>query len=304
MMDVDIMKDGSEVVYYDRPEIPLYVRTACLSEYPNMRALAHWHEDIELIYILKGKMNYDINGKKILLEEKDSLMVNAKQMHFGSSCERQECEFLCILFHPVLFSGCQQIFLDYLFPVTENQGLEYLHFHAGTGEGQEIAGLFQKIAGIRERHKDGHEKDSHERAGHKLEIIGILYLLWSRIYDRAKTMDRRSGLPEECPDISLQKIMVSYIHQHYGEKITLDHIAASGNVCRSKCCAVFKHYLGQSPVDFLNTYRLKVSGNLLESTDMSITEIALSCGFHHLSYFSKQFLRYYGCTPSEYRDTH
>lgn len=294
MMDVDIMKDGSEVVYYDRPEIPLYVRISRLSEYPNMRALAHWHEDIELIHILKGNMNYDINGKKILLSEQDSLMVNARQMHFGSSCNRQECEFICILFHPSLLSGCRQLFQDHVLPVTENRNLESLHFDARTEDGQEIAGFFRQIAMLREQPQTGHE----------LEIVGILYLLWSRIYDRAKTLNHRSGLQEESPDISLQKTMVSYIHRHYGEKITLDHIAASGNVCRSKCCAVFKRYLGQSPVDFLNTYRLKVSGNLLETTDMSITEIALSCGFNHLSYFSKQFLRYYGCTPSEYRDAH
>lgn len=95
--------------------------------------------------------------------------------------------------------------------------------------------------------------------------------------------------------------MVSYLYQHYSEKITLDDIAASGHVSRSKCCRIFKHYLQQSPIDFLNAYRLKVSCSLLASTDKSITEIALACGFNHLSYFSKYFAENYGCTPREYR---
>ena len=64
---------------------------------------------------------------------------------------------------------------------------------------------------------------------------------------------------------------------------------------------IFKEYLHQPPIDFLNKYRLKVSGYLLTHTQSSITEIALSCGFNHLSYFSKIFLREYGCTPTEYR---
>ena len=86
------------------------------------------------------------------------------------------------------------------------------------------------------------------------------------------------------------------------EKLSLDEIAASGNVSRSKCCRIFKHYLQQSPIDFLNAYRLKISCSLLTATDKSVTEIALACGFNNLSYFSKYFCQHYGCTPRAYRN--
>ncbi|MFQ6951908.1 helix-turn-helix transcriptional regulator [Blautia wexlerae] len=72
----------------------------------------------------------------------------------------------------------------------------------------------------------------------------------------------------------------------------------------SKCCQIFKHYMQQSPVDFLNAYRLKISCQLLCTTRKSITEIAMLCGFNHLSYFSKYFMECYGCTPREYRVLH
>ena len=68
MIDVDIMQDASEIVHYDIMGTPIYIRKGLLSLYPDMRALCHWHEDIELIYILKGEMNYDINGKTVLLK--------------------------------------------------------------------------------------------------------------------------------------------------------------------------------------------------------------------------------------------
>jgi len=67
-------------------------------------------------------------------------------------------------------------------------------------------------------------------------------------------------------NLETQKNMVSFIYQHYSEKILLDDIAASGYVSRSKCCIIFKHYLHQSPIDFLNSYRLKVSCNMLKNT--------------------------------------
>lgn len=51
----------------------------------------------------------------------------------------------------------------------------------------------------------------------------------------------------------------------------------------------------------MNTYRLEVSAYLLRNTDKSITQIAVDCGFNHLSYFSQQFIRHFKCTPREYR---
>lgn len=67
---------------------------------------------------------------------------------------------------------------------------------------------------------------------------------------------------------------------------------------------IWKSLLQQSPIDFLNQYRLEVSCHLLKHTDLSITEIALNCGFLHLSYYSKMFCRCYGQTPSQYRQIH
>ena len=102
-------------------------------------------------------------------------------------------------------------------------------------------------------------------------------------------------------DIAIQKAMVSFIHQNYHKKLTLDAIANTAHISRSKCCKIFKHYLHQSPIDFLNAYRLKISCKLLTTTEQSITDIALSCGFNHLSYYSELFQRTYGCTPRAFR---
>ena len=57
-----IMRDASEIVRYDEVGIPLSIREGLLSAYPNHRALCHWHEDIEWVYIRSGQMNYYMNG--------------------------------------------------------------------------------------------------------------------------------------------------------------------------------------------------------------------------------------------------
>ena len=90
---------------------------------------------------------------------------------------------------------------------------------------------------------------------------------------------------------------MSYIFLHYADPLTLDDIAASAGVSRSKCCRLFRKYLGQSPIDFLNSYRLERGRRMLPDTDKSITEIAMSCGFASPGYFTRLFSQKYGVTP-------
>jgi AraC-like DNA-binding protein len=95
--------------------------------------------------------------------------------------------------------------------------------------------------------------------------------------------------------------MVDYIYSHYSENITLDDIAASGNISRSQCAKLFNRYTSLSPINFLNKHRLEISRELLRTTYLPIGEIALSCGFSDQSYFNRLFVKQYGITPFAYR---
>ena len=87
----------------------------------------------------------------------------------------------------------------------------------------------------------------------------------------------------------------------YFEKITLEDIAASANVSEREALRTFKKSLGKAPFDYLNEYRLDKARELLETTDLTITEIAVSTGFSDSAYFGKVFRNYFECTPGGYR---
>ena len=53
---IELMRDASEVVRYDRENVRLYIREGRLSRYPDMRTPCHWHDDIEWIRVLEGEM--------------------------------------------------------------------------------------------------------------------------------------------------------------------------------------------------------------------------------------------------------
>ena len=74
LIRTELMPDSSEVVPYDHARNPLYIRAAHLASYYNMCSPCHWHDDIEWIYIITGKMRYYVNGKRLILNEGDSLI--------------------------------------------------------------------------------------------------------------------------------------------------------------------------------------------------------------------------------------
>lgn len=131
----------------------------------------------------------------------------------------------------------------------------------------------------------------------------IIFKIWHKFYTILKKNFNLSELNSSniSNDLIIQKNMTAYIYKNYTQNISLNDIAESGNICRSKCCKLFKKYLNQTPIDFLNTYRLEISKSLLINSNLNITEIALNSGFNHLSYFSKLFYQKYNFTPKEYR---
>lgn len=286
-----VMQDASEIVRYDEVGIPLYIREGLLSSYPDHRALCHWHEDIEWVQIRSGQMNYYINGKRVLLNAGEAIIVNSRQMHYGYSENGQECDFICILCHPKILTANSVLYQSYITPVLSNPALEYLHLKPENPEDTEALQTLPEILRLKKEQPTAYE----------IEAAALLSLLWCRLLRTHPMMpDGNTAVPQD-PDLLIQRDMVSYIYSHYSESINLEEIAAAGKVCRNKCCQIFRRYLCQSPIDFLNHYRLEVSCHLLNTTKMSIAEICTACGFNHQSYYSKIFLRTYHCTPRDFR---
>lgn len=290
MIDIKIMQDASEIIRYDSDKLPYAIQERLLSQFTERRALCHWHPDIECIRIYEGSMCYEVNGEQILLQTGDIVIVNSGQLHYGYAHDDEDCKFCVELIHPDIFKTNLHIYQENVYPIIHASGITYWLYHKEDSNYQQVASLLDQIFDIRNNPKDS-----------MLCLLnGLFHCLWHCIY-QSSTRQLQTATLQKNPDISLQKQMVTYIHEHYAEDIGLDDIASAGNISRSKCCKIFQAYLQQSPVSFLNDYRMEISCNLLCNTSYSITEIALACGFNHLSYFSKSFLRKYGCTPNQYR---
>lgn len=107
--------------------------------------------------------------------------------------------------------------------------------------------------------------------------------------------------PDELQTNPYIRKAIAHIELNYANNITVNNLARTLAIDRSYLYRVFKEATGMSPKEYLNTYRLNVARSLLEETDYSIAEIALSAGFFSFSAFYRSFVQKYGKSPREYQ---
>ncbi len=286
MLSVEIKDDRSEIIHYDFEDYPIYIRKALLSSYSDFEAPAHWHDDIEFIAVLHGEMNYNVNGEIFTVREKEGIFVNSRQLHCGFSRAKSECDFICILIHPILLCASRTLEQNYIVPILKNQSMPYIKLSADIPWQSDLLDCIEDIY----RAKDD--------AVAPLTVFSLFLKAWSIIFANSNV----SVLPKNpSGDFMIIKDMIGYIQKFYREKISLADIAMAGAVGQSKCCKLFDKYIGVTPNAYLTRYRLNQSMWYLKNTDMTITETAQAVGFSGNSYYAEAFRKWCNQSPSEYR---
>ena len=100
----------------------------------------------------------------------------------------------------------------------------------------------------------------------------------------------------------LRKI-ISYVNEHYTEKLSLEEAANQVGFSREYFCRFFKQHMGITFLRYLNEVRISHAGRLLMNTDMSISEVMSESGFTNQTIFNRLFKEIYGMTPRQARNT-
>ncbi len=283
---LEVFSDLSERLHYNLPDFPLYVREDTLHRY-GYAAACHWHPDLEFILIRDGAMDYFVNGKTVHIAAHHGIFVNSRRLHYGFSTAKADCSFVAVVIHPALLSESSHAVKAYLDQKFGSDSDDFLLLDPEIAWQREALLLVSRIY------------DEMHRA-----TLNPLRLLAQAVFLCADMGDHVQQVPGYLPDDQLRTIvlkMTGFIQRHYDTKITLDDIAASGAVCRSRCCELFNKYVGQTPNTYLMRYRITKSCEMLRETNRSICEIAIGCGFQSASYFSYVFRKETGSVPQDYR---
>jgi signal transduction histidine kinase/DNA-binding LacI/PurR family transcriptional regulator/AraC-like DNA-binding protein len=91
------------------------------------------------------------------------------------------------------------------------------------------------------------------------------------------------------------------IHTRYDEVLSREDIARQVGISADYLTDCFRQELGITPMTYLRRYRIRQARELLETTDLSIMQVALSAGFSESAPFTRTFQREVGMTPRAYR---
>lgn len=99
--------------------------------------------------------------------------------------------------------------------------------------------------------------------------------------------------------------VLSYITEHYAQSdISVNYLADRFSISPNYLSKLFKEYTFSNFVDYLIEVRMKAAHRLLLETPMKLNDIAEQVGYTNFSSFLRNFKKYYGMTPTEYRQLH
>lgn len=93
-----------------------------------------------------------------------------------------------------------------------------------------------------------------------------------------------------------------FLMKNYQNDIDLKEVAEIAHMAPASVCRFFKSTTGLTIFEYLNKIKINYSCQLLLNTDLNILDISYDCGFNNLSHFNKQFKKFTGNTPTQYRN--
>jgi xylan 1,4-beta-xylosidase len=286
------MSSNYEIVHYKQGlSARILVHGGC-------RFSLHWHNEIEILLVLKGQVQLAVgSGQHYELVQDDLFFINANEIH---STAAGEDTILAVL----------QINPDFCakhYPALGNSYIlwskELLGSYAGEDQKEErreaIADFLCRLRYIFASILEEYRKNE---AGCQLAIEGLLNIMIALIIRSVPSRDQLLA-PDDKRNKEYGRIhaILKYLQKNYTEKISLNTLAEKAGLSTYYFSHYFKDTVGISFLEYLNHVRLYNATNMLCQKEALIIDVALGCGFTSVKAFNKAFKDFHGITPSEYR---
>lgn len=132
----------------------------------------------------------------------------------------------------------------------------------------------------------------------KANLLKIIDIIVNELNDNPETHKKRTIRNNYDKIIACKE----FIDNNLGSKFTLEMLAERCGLSRNFFCRIFKEILGSTPFEYIIENRMVLAKKLLTTTNISIEQISVICGFDDLAYFYRLFKRYFQTTPTLFRE--
>ncbi|MCX7715233.1 MAG: AraC family transcriptional regulator [Clostridia bacterium] len=250
------------------------------------------HNHFEVVYMKRGLSVFRVGEQNVVLEPNDMIMIKPYQQHKFTVKSDKSCEFIVLsfLFEDTKGKNISDTSLDdFIEFVNTDQSGAFIHLKLSRKN--EIIAVLENILRERERNLMWGDLMAHL-------LILELFVLISRTLKNEWEQNVKS---RSLKIKELLRAAKEYIENNYSKDLTLSDIAKYIFLSESYFAHTFKNEFGISPKSYLLKVRVDASKELLSSTDMKISDIALSVGFSSQQRYNDIFRKYMNMTPLKYR---
>lgn len=253
---------------------------------------AHIHSALEILYFTEGKFKVDIGGNQSFVCPGDMVLISSNTVHSVYHLEEKYGSYYVL--------KLSTEFLKQALKGSEGD-LCMIPFLRSKKEDKCIFRADELTEDVRSTLKKMVSECLHSR-----QMMLPMEKAYACVLVISIFRDFFANVTADDRDISISRDMISLIHEsiryinsNYASDITPVECAKRANLSYSYYAKIFRTVAGKSFKEYLTGLRLAKAHNILLSTDFPVIDVALSCGYKSPAYFTAEYKKLYGVTPSE-----
>lgn len=256
-------------------------------QHPRYVMEAHWHTEVEILRVDRGRFDLYLNRRHYTLEAGDVAFINAGTIHHGSG---EDCVYECVVFRADMLLSQTNVgaIRRYVKPLVRRQSAVSEYFPSG--EAVEVDACVTELTALLGAPHEGRE----------LAVTATLLRLLYTLYRGGFVTELLTGKGQERQLEQLTSLL-DWIEEHYTEHITLSELSMASGLNEKYLCRFFKAYTSHTPIDYVNRLRIERAADDLRTKHSTVTEAAYANGFNDSAYFTKLFHRIKGMSPTTYK---
>ncbi len=251
-------------------------------------SISHWHNDYEVILVLRGEYKVTVSSNKKIIKEGDILLINCKEIH---EIESSSSDNICLIMqlNELLFNDTGEN-AKYSFKLDSTN--KKIVPKNGINEFRKTAAKVGLVT---------IQKDSK----HIEVFYELKYLIYKFISDLFLYCPYSISTYNTDLDLKTKEMLfyetLKYIDIHYKDEDINQNICKHFGISEKTLYRLIKSYTDQSFKDLILDYKINNSKLLLHNTDKPLDVIAFECGFSSINTFFRQFKNHTEMTPKQYR---
>lgn len=240
----------------------------------------HWHESLELLFVLAGEVTVLTGDSQTTLQQDDMLLINSNVIH---ELHSKDCVMIAVQVKLSKFDLPPDLLQGLYFNCNSKHSSSPETFHA----------IKRIIASMLQINAAGGESALFRSRSLAFELL-------SELVQNFK-IDRPTSETNTQKHLERLNNILRYIGEHYQEQLTLSHLAEREHLSTPYLSSFFEKYMGINFSTYYTNLRLEHAVRDLLYTDIPVEQIAINRGFSDPRAFVRAFKKKYNTVPSLYR---